>query len=1001
MGFFTKEVQQLYVAFFNRPADIAGLQYWEGVVTAQGGKTDAVSAAFAQSEEYLTTYRGLSNSQLVNQVYMNLFGRPAEQGGLDYWTPLLDQHLLTIDNVTTAVGRGALGGDAVAFRAKVEAASIFTDNLRFSGQGNAYTGATVNQLLKNFINTVTDSQTQTKATAPDNLKVVVENVVNVFNSAATRINFLTSGVDKFIPGGGVVLAGNNAFVASDTTLTAGDMIDGDVGNDTLILHVGSKGNYAVPANLMIKNLETAQISGDAAITLNASAWTGLNKLNLIESGGDSVRISASTQLSVNDKALGAGSIRINGGSNIEVTANSSMGGNIAIGTETAPTGTVTVTDTVTSSLLGENKIGDITVNGGSKIEISQKHLGRAPINSSVNVTGTAITKVVNINNAVDGSVANNVVNVTDVNAGSAKPGTISTIGVIGFTDLTINDNALNRLNVASAGGNIVLNNTGLNEQNKKTTLELSLAGSASIDKFTDAGNNLTHLDLILNGIGNAVLKDISANNLQSLAITGQKGNLGTLNLGLADAANLKNIVIAGTANVILDTGNLGVEQIDTSAINGRTELSFDGAVTSLIGSHVQNNNPVVENKIFVKGSVVSKPILLGSQNDIVTLTPTLFFGEGQLDGGEGLDTLKLGTAAAAALTNNIANNERISHFEQLVLDNSASDSGNQTINLGGLGDLTDVYSNNGNPISLLNVSNQITLHVTGDGNYSLANPDMGDGFVDGLNFSLEADIAKNPDEFSMVNLNANATHNITLTSATNENVTLLGDSISSIHLQATTGVLNLGVNSLALQELVVESGIGSINFAVGALKTALNITVNGVIYQNTIDLTATNQGVTYDTGAGDDKIIVGDGQNTIRVNSQTTEVVLDSPSSGLNVYTTIAEAGSFSGQRSGGRLKITFADQGTESFKSTKINLAGNASLQDYANAAVHQTGNGSVNGVISWFQFQGDTYLVENRHDASASNGGFLNGTDIVVKLVGLVDLQNAHLTGATLALI
>ena len=82
----TNNIQQLYVAYFGRPADATGLAYWETVVAAQDGSTTAVSAAFAASAEYTATFAGLSNDQIVNTIYNNLFHRDAEVAGLTYWS---------------------------------------------------------------------------------------------------------------------------------------------------------------------------------------------------------------------------------------------------------------------------------------------------------------------------------------------------------------------------------------------------------------------------------------------------------------------------------------------------------------------------------------------------------------------------------------------------------------------------------------------------------------------------------------------------------------------------------------------------------------------------------------------------------------------------------------------------------------------------------------------------------------------------------------------------
>jgi len=66
--------------------------------------------------------------------------------------------------------------------------------------------------------------------------------------------------------------------------------------------------------------------------------------------------------------------------------------------------------------------------------------------------------------------------------------------------------------------------------------------------------------------------------------------------------------------------------------------------------------------------------------------------------------------------------------------------------------------------------------------------------------------------------------------------------------------------------------------------------------------------------------------------------------------------------------------------------------FQDYANAAI----NTLAQGEIGWFQYSGNTYIVQ---EAQAAGTTFLNGTDYIVKLTGLIDLSTAsfsqtHLT-------
>ena len=100
-----------------------------------------------------------------------------------------------------------------------------------------------------------------------------------------------------------------------------------------------------------------------------------------------------------------------------------------------------------------------------------------------------------------------------------------------------------------------------------------------------------------------------------------------------------------------------------------------------------------------------------------------------------------------------------------------------------------------------------------------------------------------------------------------------------------------------------------------------------------------------------------------------------------NIYTTITDANA-------GDV-LTFVDHGAEVFTAAKVTLGGTAVYQDYLNQAANGDG-GTTNSRIAWFQFGGDTYVVED----NSAGSSFVNGADIVVKLTGLVDLSTA--TGA-----
>ena len=54
-----------------------------------GQSLTAIASVFAASSEFATRYGNLSNREFVNQIYMNVLGRPADSAGSDFWTAQL------------------------------------------------------------------------------------------------------------------------------------------------------------------------------------------------------------------------------------------------------------------------------------------------------------------------------------------------------------------------------------------------------------------------------------------------------------------------------------------------------------------------------------------------------------------------------------------------------------------------------------------------------------------------------------------------------------------------------------------------------------------------------------------------------------------------------------------------------------------------------------------------------------------------------------------------
>jgi Ca2+-binding RTX toxin-like protein len=86
-----EQITDLYVAYFNRGPDPAGLAYWFKSVYTGEFSLRTIAERFTFEQEYLTAYPStLANREFVDKIYLNLFDRSPDTGGWDYWSGQLD-----------------------------------------------------------------------------------------------------------------------------------------------------------------------------------------------------------------------------------------------------------------------------------------------------------------------------------------------------------------------------------------------------------------------------------------------------------------------------------------------------------------------------------------------------------------------------------------------------------------------------------------------------------------------------------------------------------------------------------------------------------------------------------------------------------------------------------------------------------------------------------------------------------------------------------------------
>ena len=81
-------VGRLYTIALGREADEAGLRDWVDAVTLRGETGADVARGFLYSPEFIN--RNVSNEEFVGTLYMTFFGREAEEAGLNAWVAVLE-----------------------------------------------------------------------------------------------------------------------------------------------------------------------------------------------------------------------------------------------------------------------------------------------------------------------------------------------------------------------------------------------------------------------------------------------------------------------------------------------------------------------------------------------------------------------------------------------------------------------------------------------------------------------------------------------------------------------------------------------------------------------------------------------------------------------------------------------------------------------------------------------------------------------------------------------
>ncbi|MDH0609463.1 DUF4214 domain-containing protein [Stutzerimonas stutzeri] len=275
------DLQQLYIGYFGRAADQAGLSFWVEAINNGGLSLANVRASFVQSTEYTAKYQGLTSEALVAQVYLNVLGRPAEAEGKAFWANAIDTGVITEDQLIEGLLSGLSAADQAIINNKVIVANAYT----------AQRGADFN------------------ASDIGNSALIIAPVNGTVASVSTALNTIATTVPASAAANGPVSVALNAYLeaakaAEDVAKTVIDpatklpVVDGDADGSVV---AEAK---AILATAQSTAFTTAQgkVAAASTITLDAADVASVTAAKLTEATTQAAKAVNDAQAAVDAKA---------------------------------------------------------------------------------------------------------------------------------------------------------------------------------------------------------------------------------------------------------------------------------------------------------------------------------------------------------------------------------------------------------------------------------------------------------------------------------------------------------------------------------------------------------------------------------------------------------------------------------------------------------------------------------------------------------------------------
>lgn len=741
------------------------------------------------------------------------------------------------------------------------------------------------------------------------------------------------------------------------TLTTGiDNIVGTAGNDSINATVtstsavlGGLDKVDGGAGVDTLNIADTAVAANAAFTLPAGfSITNVEKLNVTTNGNVGDATGAAF-----DVSTVAGLTDFTG-----VAAGTTLGSNVK------------AADTTNVSLTVAGNAA-ATVAGGKAVTVVSGAAGTG----ATNVTGKGLTTV-----SVKGGGVVTIDNLENSVAATTAKGTT-------LTAVTLD---------AVAGATAALKGAALatvNLQNQKSALAVTVTNDTS-----------TALAVNVNGVGydatgaavavsvaagsKAATLNVNATGAKSaVTLTGTVAK--TVNITGSAALDLAAIATATKIDGSAATGNLSLNTLAAGTVDVKTGSGND-KFTANTTNKIAVDTGAGDDTVTLSGAlVVGSTVNLGAGNDkLIGTAAVLKAGAGVtdsvIDGGDGIDTVSaaLINAGNAALFKNfegLSLNSTTgldaalltgSTITTLSIDSASTTALYQNLSVASTLDVSYVGDNSGvtNTLSFKDATgtaDTFAIKFSADNSAAAAAPVA-------ANVKAGTIAAAGVENFTIESAGTKAWNALNLTDANAKTVVITG--ASNLDL-AFTGAFGTAGTTPGVSSIDGSAATGKLAINVASVTAAAaGLTVKGGSAADT--LTTSTFATTLSGGAGADTFDVA-------------LAVVGTATPAGAVITSITDAAATD--------KILFANKGTEVFTTTKVDVStATALIGGTVNALdLALAGDGSANGAIKWFQYGGNTYVVE---DLTA--GATVAVTDVVVKLTGLIDLSTASYDAATNAL-